>query len=130
MRAGLTDIEQREEICCLPRTCQHTCRTALQRRDLGRHVIVCRVLQSCIEIAGSFQIKEFPHILAGIVFEGCRLNDRDFPRLPVPRAIACLHTFGSDVLIFHLFSLLYTFYACYANYARYALCCISALTYS
>ena len=65
----LADIEQREEVRRLPGGGQHRRRAAFQRRDLCRHIVVGGILQSCIEISGSFQVEQFSHILAGIIFE-------------------------------------------------------------
>ena len=93
---ALADIEQRKEIRCLTGAGQHAGGSAFQRRNLRCHIIVRGVLKSRIEIAARFQIEQLAHIFAGIIFEGCRLNNRDLPRLTVSRTIPCLHTFGSN----------------------------------
>ncbi len=43
-------IKKRIEICGLPAAGQHSRRTALQLGNLRRHMVVCRVLQSGVEI--------------------------------------------------------------------------------
>ena len=51
-------------------------------------------LQRGVEVAALFQIKKLAHLLAAVIFEGRRLNDRDHSRFSVLRLIACLDALG------------------------------------
>ena len=109
MVAALTDIEESQKISCLTGRGKHGCRAALHGCDLGCHMVIGGVLESGIEISGSLQIKEFSHVLAGIIFEGRGLDDGDLPRLPVSRFVTGLYAFCThSVFVHHIFLLLFT----------------------
>ena len=96
MVPGIGNVEHGVEIGRLAGTGQHGGGAALQGADLRGDGIAGRVLQAGIEIAGGFQVKEFAHILAGIVLEGGGLDDRDLAGFSVLRRVAALDTDGFD----------------------------------
>ena len=102
MASRLTDIKQCKEICGLSGGGQHGCASSLQGCNLCSHIVIRRILQSGIEISACLQIKKLSHVLAGIIFKGGRLYDRDLSGLSVPRGISCLHTLGIHPVITHI----------------------------
>ena len=74
-------IEYREHIGSLARACEHCRGAAFKCGDLGRNEIVGGVLKSGIEITACLKIKEFSHILAGVVLESGALDDGELPGL-------------------------------------------------
>ncbi len=101
MAAALTDIEDGKKIRRLARGSQHARASAFHGRDLGCHMVTGRILQTGIEIAGCLQVKQLSHILTGIIFKSCRLDDRDLAGSAVLRGISGLHTLGSDSTLLH-----------------------------
>ena len=66
-----TDIEERKKVCSLTRRSEHSCSSAFQLRNLCGYIIISRILKTSIKIPAGFKIKEFSHVLAGTIFEGC-----------------------------------------------------------
>ena len=77
------DVENTEEVGCLAGRSEHSRSTALQSRDLSRNHIVGGILETCIKVSGCFQIEQFAHVLAGIIFKSCALDDRNHSGLTV-----------------------------------------------
>ena len=92
--AGLTDVEQCEEVGCLSAGGEHRRYAAFERRELCRYEVIGRVLQTGVKIAGCLQIEQLAHIVAGGVFPGRALIDRELSRLAVLRLVARMQTFG------------------------------------
>ena len=101
MIAAVGYIEDCKEVGCLTGGGQHSGRTAFHGSDLCRHIIVGRILKSCVKVAGSLQVKEFSHIFAGVILECRTLNDRDHSGFPVLRRISRFDAFR---LCSHMFS--------------------------
>ena len=100
MIASRCQIEYREERSSLPAGCQHCGSSPFQCRDLCGNKVIGRILQSGIEITGSFQIKQFAHVFTGVIFERCALDDGNHPRFTVLRFITGLNAFG---FLFHYY---------------------------
>lgn len=62
-------------------------------------------MQTRIEVAACFQVKQFAHVFAGVVFERRALNDGYLARFAVARGVAALYAsgFNTFLLVFHKF---------------------------
>ena len=101
MSAALADIEDRKKVRRLSRRSQHTRASAFHRSDLGRHMVTGRILQTGIEITRCFQVKQFSHILTGVIFECGGLDDRNLARSAILRCISSLYTGCTDLELIH-----------------------------
>ena len=80
---GFTDICHRQQCRGLSGRCQHRCRSAFQITDLLCNHVAGRVLKSGIKISFFFQIEQFSHLFAGLIFECRALINRKHSRFPV-----------------------------------------------
>ena len=103
MISASANIEQRKKVGCLSAAGQHGRSASLQLRNLRRHIIICRILESRIKITAGFQVKKLSHILAGVIFKSCALNNGNLARLPVSRCITSLYTDAVDIHVFLTF---------------------------
>ena len=99
--AAVGDIENGVEIGRLAGGGEHSGGTALHVADFGGYHVVGGVLKAGIEVAAGLQVEELAHVLAGIIFEGGRLNNGDLPGLAVLRGVAALDAFGVDFILTH-----------------------------
>lgn len=95
----LAEVEQGKEAGGLAAGGQHTGGAALQPCDLGGHQVAGRVLQTGVEMAAGLQVKQFGHLVRGVVFEGGTLNDGDLTGLAVCGGVAALHADGTQGLL-------------------------------
>ena len=93
MVAGSGKIKYGEKGRSLSGTGQHRRASAFQSRDLRRHHVVRRVLQPGIEISACLQVKQLPHVFAGIILKSCALDNRNHPGFPVFRRVAGFYAF-------------------------------------
>ena len=107
--AALSHIEQGEEVGRLTGGSEHGCGAPFQVGDLGSYIVVGGVLKAGVEVALRFQIKELAHILAGVIFKGRGLNDRNLAGFAVAGGVATLDAFGIDLIIAHSRSILFCF---------------------
>ena len=106
MVAAVCDVEHCIEVCSLTGRCQHCCCAAFQFADFCCYIVTCGVLQSGIEVAACFQVKQFAHVFACAVFECCALVNRDLSGFTVAGCIAALYTFCFNTEIAHFMFLL------------------------
>lgn len=85
------DIENGEERRRLAGRSEHRADAALKVGYLRGYAVVCRVLETGVEIARFLKVKEPAHLLARLVFVGSALYYRYNTRLAVFRRIAGLH---------------------------------------
>jgi len=104
--ATACDIEHGEKGSGLSRREEHCRAAAFQSANFCRDRIAGGVLQTGIKIAACFQIKQFAHILAGIIFKSRALDDRHLTGFAVAGRIAALYAgcFNAWFLIFHKLS--------------------------
>ena len=76
MISRLTDIKYGIIIRSLTRAGQHCGNAALELADLRCHVVICRILQSRIEISGILKVKKLSHLLGSLILKGGTLIDR------------------------------------------------------
>ncbi len=93
---GAGDVEDGVEVGSLAGGGEHRGGAALQGADPGGDGVAGRVLQAGVEIAFGLQVEELAHVLAGVVFEGRALDDRDLAGFAVLRAVAALYADGFD----------------------------------
>ena len=89
--ACLTDVGNSKHRCRLAGRCEHGCHAALQIADFLCYDVVRRVLQTGIEVAVSFQIEQFAHILAGGILKGGGLDNGDLAGFAVAGGVTALH---------------------------------------
>ena len=94
--ARLADVEHGVEVGSLSARCQNGAHATFELSDFLSHGVVCRVLESGIEISLLLQVEEHRHLFRVVVFECSTLIDRNFYRLSVLWLIASLHAEGSD----------------------------------
>ena len=85
------DIENGEERRRLAGRSEHRADAALKVGYLSGYAVVCRVLETGVEISGLLQIEEPAHLLARFVFICRALDYRHNARLAVFRSVAGLH---------------------------------------
>ncbi len=100
------DVKQGEEVGRLAGGGEHRRRTALQRGDLRRHIVVGGFLKPGVEIAVGLQVEQLAHVLGGSILEGGGLHNGDLTGLTVAGSVAALDADGFDFLIAHDFELL------------------------
>ena len=101
--ARFADIEAGKEIGSLTAGGQHSSYSTLKRCNLSSNSIVGGVLQTRIEIATLFKVKQLSHLVAGFVFEGCALYNRQLARLAFLRRIAGLHALRAYLSFLHIY---------------------------
>ena len=89
--ACFAEIEQGKEVCSLTAAGQHCGRAAFQLTDLLSHKVAGGVLQTGIEVAVCFQIKQLAHILAGGILKGGGLDNGDLAGFAVAGGVTALH---------------------------------------
>ena len=88
--AGFADIEAGEEVRGLARGGEHSAYSPFERSYARGDMVICRVLESGIEVSVLLEVEEPAHLVACLVFERCALNDRHLPRLALAGIIARL----------------------------------------
>ena len=90
MVACLADVEYCEEVCCLAGACEHSCKTALHSAELRSYEVICGVLESCVEISGSLEVKELAHVFGSSVLPCGALIDRYLAGFAVAGIVAAV----------------------------------------
>ena len=96
MIAAVCDIENCVEVGSLTGRGQHACGTALKSSDFCCNVVIGRVLETGIEVAVCFEVKQLAHFLTGFIGEGSRLNDRYLSGFTGFGNIAGMKAFGFE----------------------------------
>ena len=81
MIAGLTNIKNCVERCCLPAAGKHAAHAAFQRRHFASHRVIRRICQSRIEVSLVLQVKKTRHLVAGLISERRTLINGQLLRL-------------------------------------------------
>ena len=93
------DVEAGEEIGRLAGRGQHAGDAALEGCQARGDMVVGRILETGIEIAGGLEVEQFAHLVAGSIFEGCALDDGDLAGFAVAGFVAGLHAKGAEMLL-------------------------------
>ena len=91
------DVQDREQVGRLPGGGEDGSHAALQVIDPGSHGVYGRVLQAGVEVSALFQVEQPAHLVRGLVFEGCALDDGNLPGLPFSGCISGVNTTGVNL---------------------------------
>ena len=98
MIASTGNIEYSKEIRSLTGASQHCSSAALHLANLRSNIVVGRVLQTSVEVAGFLQVKQLTHMLRSIVLPRSGLINRNLTRLRIARTITTLHARSAHML--------------------------------